>query len=341
MADGISAVDIGMLLFDVEPKPAARPRRGALGRRRRPPRGWPSPAARSPGSPRRCAGSARWLRRAAAASRPRPQARQRRPRRPLGGDLEPGAAGAAVPLNTGVGPGRSFCWASFELADFKRLKNALGGTVNDVSLAVAAGALRRWLRERGSADEGLELKALVPVSIRTEDEHGELGNRLTAMRGPAPGRRRRPGRAAARRRRRDGRAQGLQAAARRRSDLGAERLVPRLRAAVPARPDRGDQLLDPALQPARHQLPRPADPLLRARPRADRRSTRSASSPAATRSRSRSSATTARSASASSPTRARCPTPNASPPTSVPRVEELRAAAADSLRRRWRRAGRR
>jgi WS/DGAT/MGAT family acyltransferase len=91
-----------------------------------------------------------------------------------------------VPFNTGIGTERSFQWANFDLPDFKHVKNALGGTVNDVTLAIVAGALRRWLLERDVAVDGLELKALVPVSIRTENEHGELGNKLTAMRGPLP-----------------------------------------------------------------------------------------------------------------------------------------------------------
>jgi diacylglycerol O-acyltransferase len=66
------------------------------------------------------------------------------------------------------------------------IKNALGGTVNDSVLAVVAGALGRWLRTRGVRTEGLELRALVPVSIRTEDEYGALGNRIAAMRAPLP-----------------------------------------------------------------------------------------------------------------------------------------------------------
>jgi diacylglycerol O-acyltransferase len=51
---------------------------------------------------------------------------------------------------------------------------------------VVAGALRKWLRSRGVRTDGLELRALVPVSIRTEGEHGALGNRIAAMRGPLP-----------------------------------------------------------------------------------------------------------------------------------------------------------
>ena len=91
-----------------------------------------------------------------------------------------------VPFNVEIGPGRAFSWTSAGLEDFKQIKNTFGGTVNDVSLAVSAGALRRWLGDRGVATDGLELRALVPVSIRAEDEHGQLGNRLTAMRGPLP-----------------------------------------------------------------------------------------------------------------------------------------------------------
>ena len=73
-----------------------------------------------------------------------------------------------------------------ELADFKKVKDALGGTVNDVVLTVVAGALRQWLRSRGVRTEGVELRALVPVSIRTQDQHHQLGNRIAAMRGPLP-----------------------------------------------------------------------------------------------------------------------------------------------------------
>jgi WS/DGAT/MGAT family acyltransferase len=91
-----------------------------------------------------------------------------------------------VPLNVEIGSHRRFAWTRCELDDFKRIKNALGGTVNDVVLTVVSGALRSWLKGRGVRTEGLELRALVPVSIRTENEHGHLGNRIAAMRGPLP-----------------------------------------------------------------------------------------------------------------------------------------------------------
>jgi diacylglycerol O-acyltransferase len=91
-----------------------------------------------------------------------------------------------VPLNQEIGPHRRYVWARSELATFKRIKDSLGGTVNDVVLAVVTGSIRNWLHSRGVRTEGLELRALVPVSIRAEDEHGNLGNRLAAMRGPLP-----------------------------------------------------------------------------------------------------------------------------------------------------------
>jgi len=91
-----------------------------------------------------------------------------------------------VPLNQEIGPHRRFVWARSELATFKRIKDTFGGTVNDVVLTVVTGALREWLHERGVRTEGLELRALVPVSIRAEDEQGNLGNRIAVMRGPLP-----------------------------------------------------------------------------------------------------------------------------------------------------------
>jgi diacylglycerol O-acyltransferase len=91
-----------------------------------------------------------------------------------------------TPLNVPIGPHRRIVWTSSELDDFKLIKNAFGGTVNDVVLTVVSGALRRFLRSRGVRTEGLALRALVPVSIRAEDEQGQLGNRIAAMRGPLP-----------------------------------------------------------------------------------------------------------------------------------------------------------
>jgi WS/DGAT/MGAT family acyltransferase len=91
-----------------------------------------------------------------------------------------------TPLNVPIGPHRRLANVRAELADFKAVKNALGGTINDVVLAVVAGGMRQWLRARGIRTEGLELRALVPVSIRGEDQQSEGGNQIAAMRGPLP-----------------------------------------------------------------------------------------------------------------------------------------------------------
>jgi WS/DGAT/MGAT family acyltransferase len=91
-----------------------------------------------------------------------------------------------VPLNVEIGPHRRIVWRQCDLADFKAIKDGLGGTVNDAFLAVVAGGLGKWLRTRGVRTEGLELRGLVPVSIRAKDEHHALGNRIAALRGPLP-----------------------------------------------------------------------------------------------------------------------------------------------------------
>ncbi len=91
-----------------------------------------------------------------------------------------------TPLNVEIGPHRRFAVVRQQLADYKQIKNALGGTVNDVVLAVVSGALAQWLRSRGVRTEGLEMRALVPVSVRSQDDRGTLGNRLAALRGALP-----------------------------------------------------------------------------------------------------------------------------------------------------------
>jgi WS/DGAT/MGAT family acyltransferase len=90
------------------------------------------------------------------------------------------------PLNVPIGPHRRVTWVRTPLADFKVIKNSLGGTVNDVVVAVVAGALARWLRGRGVRTEGLQLRASVPVSVRAEQEHKQFGNRITLMLAPVP-----------------------------------------------------------------------------------------------------------------------------------------------------------
>ena len=185
MVDGVSGVDIGTVLFDLEPSPPPTPVEDE----------WVPQAEPSTTEliTRAATDGATWplklAERVVDAAR-HPEAAARKLTEALEGVAEVVGAFADpapdVPLNQPIGPHRRFVWARSELATFKRIKDALGGTVNDVVLAVVTGALREWLHGRGIRTEGLELRALVPVSIRTEDQHGELGNRIAAMRGPLP-----------------------------------------------------------------------------------------------------------------------------------------------------------
>ncbi len=184
LADGIAAVDIATLLFDVEPirEPAQEEVPWDPGRH-------PSKAAllgyAGKGFWSTMARMFRWVGRAVR----HPARSTKRAADGVAGVKEVALAltkpAPATPFNVEIGPDRCFCWARCSLDDFKRIKNAIGGTVNDVTLAVSSAALRRWLHDRGIATDE-ELRALVPVSVRAENEHGELGNKLTAMRGPLP-----------------------------------------------------------------------------------------------------------------------------------------------------------
>ena len=61
------------------------------------------------------------------------------------------------------------------------MRQALGGTVNDVVLCAATGALRELLLERGEDPPHQGLRAMVPVNIRREGDRGELGNKVSSL----------------------------------------------------------------------------------------------------------------------------------------------------------------
>src|SRR5947209_2627893 len=89
-------------------------------------------------------------------------------------------------FNVPIGPHRRFTWIRGDLGQVKAVKNELGGTVNDVVLAVVAGALGRYMRLHGEDTDGVELRAMVPMSTRADIERGALGNQVTAMWAPLP-----------------------------------------------------------------------------------------------------------------------------------------------------------
>ena len=96
-----------------------------------------------------------------------------------------GLRAPATPFNKAISPHRRFAFRSLPLDDVKTVKNLVGGTVNDVVMALSTGALRRWLIDHDALPEG-PLVAAVPVSIRTEAEKGTAGNKVSTMIAPLP-----------------------------------------------------------------------------------------------------------------------------------------------------------
>jgi diacylglycerol O-acyltransferase / wax synthase len=187
LVDGISGVDLASVLFDAEREPPA-PADAELEPWR--PEAEPSPAdlvlAGARGVVRTTTGLA--ARSVVAATRPATSLNLARDVLEGLGELVWAVLNPApeTPLNVEIGPHRRYSVVRQQLADYKEIKDSLGGTVNDVVLTVVSGALADWLHSRGIRTEGLEMRALVPVSVRTKDQRGTLGNQLTVMRGPLP-----------------------------------------------------------------------------------------------------------------------------------------------------------
>ena len=94
---------------------------------------------------------------------------------------------AQTPLNQPIGPHRRLDWVPMSLDDIGIVRTRLGGTVNDVVLAVVAGAIRRFLKHVRMTDpDALEFKVMAPVSVRDPRERGRLGNRVAAWLVPLP-----------------------------------------------------------------------------------------------------------------------------------------------------------
>jgi diacylglycerol O-acyltransferase len=187
LVDGISGVDITTVLFDTDPEPTATSR---------PPVPWTA---------RPLPGSAKLLGEALLERTTVPgemtrgaRALLRAPRRAASqlkdGLVSIGATALAginapappSPFNVDIGPHRRYTFLDGDLAQFKAIKDALGGTLNDVVLASVTLALGRHLRAQGYDTEGLVLKAMVPVSVRADSQRGALGNQVAAMWAPLP-----------------------------------------------------------------------------------------------------------------------------------------------------------
>jgi WS/DGAT/MGAT family acyltransferase len=114
----------------------------------------------------------------------------RRPRHSLRGAASAasalaGAAGFLTPVKSSlsgpVGPHRRWSWAQASMADVKAIRAGLGGTVNDVVLAVIANGFRELLAGRGERLDGRTIRTMVPVSVRSQSEAGTYNNRVSAV----------------------------------------------------------------------------------------------------------------------------------------------------------------
>jgi WS/DGAT/MGAT family acyltransferase len=181
LVDGVSGVDITTVLFDLDAEPQGSPSSS------------PPWLARPEPTDLKLLGDA-WKERLTS---PKEIARGvratlRGPRQVLrgfGATSKMLGAGMGAPssvFNVEIGPHRRFAITQADLAELKRVKDAHGGTVNDVILSIVSGGIGKYLRARGHETEGLELRALVPVSVRAAEEHGALGNRISAMMAPLP-----------------------------------------------------------------------------------------------------------------------------------------------------------
>ena len=185
LVDGISGVDIMTVLFDLDADPPEREPGPAWY-----PRPEPSGAALLADALAERAAAPLDAVRAAAGAVADPRRAGEQLARTVAGLASMAGAGLGgappSPLNVRIGSHRRFAWVEADLDRFKAVKAAVGGTVNDVVLTVVAGALRSHLIRRGRDPEGLELKAMVPVSVRTADERGSLGNKVAAIYAPLP-----------------------------------------------------------------------------------------------------------------------------------------------------------
>jgi WS/DGAT/MGAT family acyltransferase len=179
LVDGVSAVDVGTIMLDPNPEGTEMP----VGEER-----W-DPDVPSPemlfvrAATERIREPMKTARKAAlsAISMPRETAgRVMRTAESFAGLAAGGPTATRTFLNREIGRDRRMAFARAELEPLKRARGDTGATVNDVILSIATGGLRRLFERRGEPVPD-RLVALVPMSIRREEEHLELGNRLATL----------------------------------------------------------------------------------------------------------------------------------------------------------------
>jgi WS/DGAT/MGAT family acyltransferase len=99
------------------------------------------------------------------------------------GSLLPGLASpvSLMPFNKPCAGERKLVWSEFSFAEARAIRAACSGTVNDVVLTVLSGAVSRYVEFHGQQIEGRNLRIMVPVSLRQEDQRGALGNLVSLL----------------------------------------------------------------------------------------------------------------------------------------------------------------
>ncbi len=97
-----------------------------------------------------------------------------------------GIAAPPSPFNVEIGPHRRFAMVSGDVPSSSGSRTSTAARSTTSCSPSVTGALGNYLRARGRDTSELELRAMVPVSVRAEDEHGALGNRVAAMMAPLP-----------------------------------------------------------------------------------------------------------------------------------------------------------
>jgi diacylglycerol O-acyltransferase / wax synthase len=97
--------------------------------------------------------------------------------------LLPGLVAPAplLPFNRPCSGERKLVWSTFSFAEARAIRAQLGGTVNDVVLTVLSGAVSRYVEKHGQQTTGRNLRVMVPVSLRREDQRGALGNLVSML----------------------------------------------------------------------------------------------------------------------------------------------------------------
>jgi len=86
-----------------------------------------------------------------------------------------------LPFNRPCGAERKFCWTSVDFPDVQAIRERLGGTINDVVLAVVTRAIARYTKLHGQPVKGRFLRVVCPVNVREEGQQSSLGNRITFL----------------------------------------------------------------------------------------------------------------------------------------------------------------